>query len=98
MVKHVVMFKLNGDPETRRRVAKEFADALMALPEKIQYLRSMEVGLNSNPDEDWDVVLTAIVGSMEEVSLYAKHPDHVAAAAIVAPHKAARACVDYYIE
>ena len=74
MVKHIVMFKLNGDSETRRRIAGEFAAALMELPEKIECLRSMEVGLN------------------------AKHPAHVAAAAIVGPHKAARACVDYIID
>ncbi|MDE5663027.1 MAG: Dabb family protein [Muribaculaceae bacterium] len=95
MVKHIVMFKLNGDAETRSRIANQFAEALMALPEKITCLRSMEVGINSNPAEDWDLVLTAIVGSMAEVSEYATHPDHVAAASIVAPYKAARACVDY---
>lgn len=97
MVKHVVMFKLNGDEQTRRNVSQEFANALLALPEKIEYIRSMEVGLNANPSEDWDIVLSVMLGSMEEVELYAKHPDHIAAASIVAPHKAARACVDYFI-
>ncbi|MDE5902731.1 MAG: Dabb family protein [Muribaculaceae bacterium] len=98
MVKHIVTFKLNGDPQTRQRVANEFATALMALPEKIDCLTSMEVGINSNPAEDWDLVLTAIVGTMDEVAVYANHPDHLAAAAIVAPYKAARACVDYYCD
>ncbi len=92
------MFKLNGDAETRRRVASEFAEALLALPEKIECLESMEVGLNENPAEDWDVVLTAVVPTMADVEVYAKHPDHVAAAGIVGPHKAARACVDYIID
>lgn len=98
MVKHIVMFKLNGSETVRRRVATEFAEALLALPEKIVCLQNMEVGLNSNPAEDWDVVLTATVGTMDEVEQYAKHPDHVAAAAIVGPYKAARACVDYYVD
>ena len=30
-----------------------------------------------------------------EVAVYAKHPAHVAAAAIIAEHKECRACVDY---
>ena len=98
MVKHIVMFKLNGDSETRRRIAGEFAAALMELPEKIECLRSMEVGLNVNPAEDWDVVLTAIVDTLPQVEEYAKHPAHVAAAAIVGPHKAAPTCVDYIID
>lgn len=95
MVKHIVMFKLSGTPEERLKVANDFKNALLALPAKIDVLQSMEVGVNSNPNEDWDVVLTAIVGDMNEVDIYAKHPDHVVAASIVAKAKVARACVDY---
>lgn len=97
MVKHIVMFKLRGSAEERRAVAAEFKAALEALPAKIDVLEAIEVGLNDNPAEEWDVVLTAIVPTMEAVSVYAKHPAHVAAAAIVGPHKEARACVDYVI-
>jgi hypothetical protein len=32
---------------------------------------------------------------MADVQTYAKHPAHVAAAGILAAHKADRACVDY---
>lgn len=95
MVKHIVMFKLKGTPEERLDAATRFKNALLLLPEKIDVLHSMEVGINSNPDESWDVVLTAVVDSMEDVKTYAMHPDHVAAAAIVAPLKESRACVDY---
>ena len=53
MVKHIVTFKLNGTQEERRQVAESFKAALMALPEKIEVLHSMEVGINENPAEDW---------------------------------------------
>ncbi len=95
MVKHIVTFKLEGTPEERRKVAEAFKSALMALPSSIDVLESMEVGINENPAEDWDVVLTAVVPTMADVAVYAKHPDHVAAAALLAGHKSARACVDY---
>ncbi len=95
MVKHIVTFKLTGTAEERLAVANQFKDALLALPEKIEVLRSIEVGVNENPAEDWDVVLTAVVDTMDDVSVYAKHPAHVAAAGILAGHKEARACVDY---
>ncbi len=95
MVKHIVSFKLNGSAAERREVAQRFKSALLALPEQISVLRSMEVGINENPNEDWDVVLTAVVPTMADVEVYAKHPAHVAAASIVGPFKAARACVDY---
>lgn len=95
MVKHIVMFKLTGTPEERKEVASKFKDALMALPAQIDVLRSMEVGLNENPAETWDVVLTTIVDKMEDVEVYAKHPAHVAAAGLLAGHKDLRGCVDY---
>lgn len=95
MVKHIVTFKLKGTPEERRVASEAFRDALMALPGQIDVLRGMEVGINENPAESWDVVLTATVDTMADIEKYAKHPAHVAAAAIVAPLKDSRACVDY---
>lgn len=97
MIKHIVAFKLRGTSEERREAAERFRDALMALPAQIDVLQSMEVGLNENPGEDWDVVLTAVVPTMADVAVYATHPTHVAAAAIVAPLKESRACVDYTV-
>lgn len=97
MVKHIVTFKLTGTDAERRQVAEAFKSALEALPAQIDVLRSIEVGINANPAETWDVVLTAIVDKMEDVDVYAKHPAHVAAAGLLAGHKADRACVDYEV-
>lgn len=95
MVKHIVMFKLTGTPEERKSVATSFKNALLELPQQISVLRSMEVGINENPAETWDVVLTAIVDTLADVDIYAKHPAHVAAASLLAGHRESRACVDY---
>ena len=76
-------------------MSRRFAEALLALPAQIPVLESMEVGINENPAEDWDLVLTAVVPTMEDVALYANHPAHLAAASIIASHKDSRACVDY---
>ena len=95
MTKHIVMFKLRGSDETRREIALRFKNALEALPSQIEVLQSIEVGLNENPAEDWDIVLTAVVPTMADVATYAQHPAHVAAAAIIKDVKELRACVDY---
>ncbi len=95
MVKHIVTFKLSGTAEERLEVARRFKEALVALPSQISVLMSMEVGINENPAESWDVVLTAVVPTMADVDVYAKHPAHVAAASLLAGHKENRACVDY---
>ena len=89
------MFKLQGSDDVRREVALRFKDALEALPEQIDVLQSIEVALNQNPVEDWDIVLTAVVPTMADVATYAKHPAHMAAAAIIKEVKQLRACVDY---
>ena len=97
MVKHVVTFKFKGSPEERKEVSKKFMEALIQLPCEIPQLKSMEVGLNMNPAEDWDLVLTATVDSLEDVAVYSAHPAHQAAVEIIAPYKDARACVDYQV-
>ena len=57
--------------------------------------KDIEVGINENPAEDWDIVLTATLEQMADVPVYAQHPAHLAAASIIAKHKESRACVDY---
>lgn len=95
MVKHIVTFKLTGTAAERLEIAHAFKNALEALPSQIDVLRSIEIGINENPAESWDVVLTAIVDTMADVETYAKHPAHVAAASLLNGHKESRACVDY---
>ena len=95
MVKHIVTFKFSGSAAERREACDRFAAALMALPEQIDCLDSMEVGINENPAESWDLVLIAVVPTMADVEVYAKHPAHVAAAGLVKPQIESRACVDF---
>lgn len=49
MVKHVVSFKFKGSAEQRLEVARKFADALLSLPQQIEELLDMEVGINEIP-------------------------------------------------
>lgn len=97
MVKHVVTFKFKGSPEEKKKIATEFAEALVQLPCEIPELKSIDVGLNINPAETWDLVLTATADTLEDVAIYSAHPAHQAAVAIIAPYKLDRACVDYLI-
>lgn len=95
MVTHIVMFRLRGDEKIRRETAEKFKLALDSLMGVIPELKSMEVGVNDNAAEQWDVVLTTTFDDWAGLNAYATHPDHLAAAAIIAPVKAERACVDY---
>ena len=97
MVKHIVMFKLKEtlSMEEKLDVMNRFKVAIEALPAKIDVIRKVFVGLNINEAEQWDICLESEFDSLEDVKLYAVHPDHVAAAGILKDAKLDRACVDY---
>lgn len=97
MVKHIVLFKLKDSlsDEQKLSVMTSFKQAIEALPEKISVIRSIEVGLNINPAETWNIALYSEFDSLDDVKTYAAHPDHVAAGALLADAKESRACVDY---
>ena len=91
MVKHIVLFKLRDDVPVEEKlvVMNSFKEAIEALPAKI------EVGLNMNPGETWNIALYSEFDNLDDVKFYATHPEHVAAGKILAETKESRACVDY---
>ncbi len=89
------MFRLKGSAEERKALAGRFAEALMELPALIPELQSMHTGLNVNPKETFDVILTAEALSLEDIAVYSAHPAHQACVDIIRDHIDSRACVDF---
>ncbi len=96
MVSHIVLFQLKEElgAEERKEIIANFKKGIEALPETISFIRSISVGANINPEEKWDICLSSIFDSLEEVEAYAVHPAHVAVAQYIRPFLAGRACVD----
>lgn len=99
MVKHIVLFKLKDEISLAEKllVMNQFKEAIEVLPTRISVIRSIEVGLNINPGETWNIALYSEFDTLEDVALYAMHPDHVAAGKIIAEAKESRSCVDYEV-
>lgn len=97
MVKHIVLFQLDPrmDSSLKQQVMHDFKSAIEALPAEIPFLRSVQVGINVNPSESFDLALYCEFDSLDDVRAYAVHPAHVAAASLIGPYKVARSCVDY---
>ena len=94
MIKHIVMFRLEGQGTAEG--AARFKEAIEALPAQIPQLVSAEVGINDGPDAgNWTIVLTATCADYADLAAYAAHPAHLACVTIIKPLLAARACVDY---
>jgi hypothetical protein len=98
MIRHVVMFGIRGNGElSPTQEAKRLGDMLMTLPEKIPFLKRMEVGVNSElaPEENAQLVLIADFDSIEDCAMYSIHPAHMAVAEEIGKVKTSRSCVDY---
>ena len=100
MIKHIVLFQLKPSvpAEEKSEAISRFKTALENLMGVIDELRSIEVGVNRNPKEAWDVALVATFDSMEDLHAYTIHPEHLKAGAVLsADVRQARACVDFVI-
>ena len=101
MIKHVVMFKLKDFDDPSEKVAKMTAIkvALEDLRASIAVVRELRVDFNCNPSEEWDLILTSVFDTLDDVATYANHPAHLAVGKnLIAPVRAGRACVDYVME
>lgn len=97
MVRHIVLFRLKESlsQAEKRDIAVRFKTAIEALPEVIGFIGKIEVGLNINENEKFDIALYSEFKTMDEVKAYSAHPSHVAAAGILTGHVDERACVDF---
>lgn len=76
MIKHVVFFKFK--PEANQAVRRAVINQLRALPDKIDVIRSFEIGEDiMHSARAWDVVEIATYDDLEALEKYTRHPDHV---------------------
>lgn len=96
MIRHIVLFKLKPElsDEQIKTIYTEFRQDICALPTTIACIRSIDVLLNTNPNEAFHIALDSTFDTLEDVHTYAVHPDHQAAASKLRPYIEARSCVD----
>ena len=97
MLKHVVLFKFKEslDESTKKSRSQEIKTSLEGLLGKIEALKKIEVGLNCNSEEKYDLALLTEFESMEGLKTYASHPEHLKVLAKIKEILEERACVDY---
>lgn len=96
MIRHVVFFKFK--PEATGSQRKAALDQLRSLPEKIDVIRTFEVGEDIlRIARSWDAVLVATYDDLEALEHYTRHDDHVEAAMKLREVCDAVGSVDYEI-
>lgn len=99
MMKHIVMWKLEDVAQggSCAENALQIKQMLEALPETIDGILKLEVGIDTNPN-NYDVVLYSEFVSPEALAAYDVHPAHVKCKEFIKKVVAARVACDYEAE
>lgn len=97
MIRHIVLWKLAESAEgaVKQENAQKMKVMLESLGKKIPEVRTIEVGINCNRGETWDVALFAAFDSMAELMIYQNHPEHKSCVEFIRKVRIDRAAVDY---
>ncbi|AZD08080.1 Stress responsive alpha-beta barrel domain protein Dabb [Pseudomonas chlororaphis] len=97
MIKHIVMWNLEGEtPEANRQACLFLKERFEGLAGLIPGLLKIEVGLDiSRIDYACDVVLYTEFDSQEALDAYASHPEHLRVRGELGHSRIARYQVDY---
>lgn len=94
MIKHIVLFQFKKGEENStdlELIKKSLEDLINFIPE----LKSIEVGINSNPNEKYDLALTTEFKDWDDLNSYVVHPEHQKVSVLIRETLEQRACVDY---
>lgn len=97
MIRHIVLWRLNGDtPEQKEPAARAIKAALEGLNGKIPGLLRLEVGLDfSRGPDSADVALYSEFVSREALHAYHDHPEHLKVIPLVKTARCERRVVDF---
>ncbi len=97
MVVHIVMFQFKEENKAKN-IAK-VRDRLEQLKEKIDVLKTMEIGINFNESERaMDLSLYLVFETKEELQAYAVHPEHLKVVELIKEVTLESKVVDYYLD
>jgi hypothetical protein len=97
-IRHVVMWRLaTTDDAERVERAATIKAKLESLPPLVPQLQRLEVGVNTLPSGDFDVVLISDFADEEALQGYQEHPEHESVAAYIRSVVGGRAAVDFVV-
>lgn len=93
MIKHIVLFKFK---EASPAVIDTVVSGLRNLEGKVEFLRSIEVGIDLvRSERSYDVALVTTFDDMDGLQAYQVHPEHVKVSDYIGTVKESTIAVDY---
>lgn len=98
MLKHIVCWRIKETSQSKEENISKVKALLESLPEKIEDIRELEVGININPsDAAFDVCLYSVFDDEKGLSTYQVHPEHVKVAGFIKEVTSERMVADYIV-
>lgn len=98
MINHIVLFKLKEtfSADEKSQIIEELKTKLLALKGKISELKDIEVGGNFElPSKSYDIALITKFDNVEDLNVYAVHPEHLKVVERIKATTCNRAAVDF---
>lgn len=99
MIKHIVLFKLADEAEgkTRDENALIIKRQLEALKDLIPEIHKIKVDINHQDaaKDNYDIILDSEFKSLDNLNIYATHPEHLKVGDYVKKVRISRSAIDY---
>lgn len=99
MIRHIVMWKLKNFPKAEIKTLNisRLKDELYHLKKEIIHIKALNVGINLNPENEYDIVLESEFDNINDLLLYQNHPAHLRLVKYLKTISDLKAAVDYEI-
>jgi len=98
MIQHIVLFKLNEfeNEDLKAVVRNKVTHALLALKDKIEVLKFIQVGQNYELiSPSHDICLITHFETMGDLEIYRVHPEHLKVVELIKSNTSGRAVIDF---
>lgn len=98
MIKHIAMFKFKAFDlaEEKENYFTRLKDAFHELDKKIPEIKSLQIGFDLlHTDASYDFVVNVDIENIEALPIYANHPEHLKAVAVLKEMATERKVIDY---
>lgn len=98
MIKHIAMFKFKAfdSAEEKKNYFCRLEKAFDGLDKSIPEIKFLQIGFDQlQSDASFDFVVNVDIENMEALPVYANHPEHQKAVAVIKEMAAERKVIDY---
>lgn len=98
MIKHIAMFKFKAfeSEQEEKNYQERLVKAFDGLDKTIPEIKFLQIGFDQlKSDASYDFIVNVDIENLDDLSVYAKHPDHMKAVEVIKEMATDRKVIDY---